>query len=106
MVNIVRIRDVERIKHGSLYSKIRWRIGLSRVYSYKEAIKCLFGKEENLKIIATIRNAAPKMRYGIFTASNEFTCVEPATAPKMAKLTISGPMVVPKLLIPPARLNR
>ena len=25
--------------------------------------------------------------------------------PKIAKLTINGPMVVPKLLIPPARVN-
>ena len=55
MVNIVRIRDIERIKHGSLYSKIRWRIGLSRIYSYKEAIKCLFGKEEkNIDVAPTI----------------------------------------------------
>ena len=27
-------------------------------------------------------------------------------APKMAKLTISGPIVVPKLFIPPANVNR
>ncbi|MNI68721.1 hypothetical protein D3C73_1244300 [compost metagenome] len=29
-----------------------------------------------------------------------------AAEPKMAKLTISGPMVVPKLLIPPASVKR
>ena len=29
-----------------------------------------------------------------------------AAAPKIAKLTIRGPMVVPKLLIPPAKVNR
>ena len=46
------------------------------------------------------------MRYGIFTLSILAVVLEEAAEPKRAKLTMSGPMVVPKLLIPPAKVNR
>ena len=56
-------------------------------------------------MIATNKKAPPKIRYGILTDSSELaSTVE--IEPKMARLTMSGPMVVPKLFIPPAILNR
>jgi hypothetical protein len=52
MVNIVRIRDIERVKFGNIYSKIRWRIGLKRVYNYKDAINHLQGIEDSYENVA------------------------------------------------------
>jgi lipopolysaccharide biosynthesis protein len=50
MVNVVRIRDVEIVEHGNIYSKLRWRIGFKRIYEYKYAIKYLLGEIEKSEL--------------------------------------------------------
>ena len=65
-----------------------------------------FGTEENLNMIAAIKKAAPKIKYGVLTLSILATPVLATTEPKIAKLTSTGPIVVPKLFIPPAMLSR
>ena len=64
------------------------------------------GKEENLSKIATKINAPPKTIYGIFTDSILASVLEAVAEPKIAKATINGPIVVPRLLIPPAIVKR
>ena len=65
-----------------------------------------FGTEENFRKTATSTKAAPSTRYGILTLSMLASVLPATTLPKMAKLTSSGPMVVPKLLTPPAMVSR
>ena len=62
--------------------------------------------DEYLNIIATTINAAPRMRYGVFKLSILAVDFTPsAIVPKIAKLIIKGPIVVPTLFIPPAKLS-
>ena len=56
--------------------------------------------------MATKTNANPNVKYGIFTLSILASVLLEVTLPKMAKLTNNGPMVVPKLFTPPAKLKR
>ena len=64
------------------------------------------GNEDILSNMATTKNATPKIKYGIFTLSILAVVFSEEAAPKMAKLTINGPIVVPKLFIPPAVMSR
>ena len=64
------------------------------------------GTEENLKNNAATTNAIPKQMYGVCTAVKFSVDSPEETPPKMAKETITGPIVVPTLLIPPAMLKR
>ena len=62
--------------------------------------------DENLNNIATKTKANPNNKYGILMLSILTFFASLLTPPKMAKPNKTGPIVVPKLLIPPARLNR
>ena len=55
---------------------------------------------------ATRMKARPSTRYGVLTLSMLASVPPAATLPKIATLTSSGPMVVPKLLTPPAMVSR
>src|SRR5690606_3031693 len=77
----------------------------SSTSSTASSICGLFGTFENLRKTATKIKANPKHRYGTFTLSMLASVLEPVAEPKIAKVTINGPIVVPKLLIPPAKVN-
>ena len=83
-----------------------WPLSLEIESSDSTTASGLSGKEENFRKTATNKKAAPNIKYGIFTLSISNVVLLEVAEPKIAKLTINGPIVVPKLLIPPANVNR